>query len=226
MHGAERESVILRDPVWRRVRSVLIIGGLVAFVLLGVAAWTQHARADRQQGAINRLSTGLDGVRSQVQQLGATPVAPPAASIVSKSAPPTTPAVDEPSYDEVYAAVREYLTEHPPAAGATPTTAEIRGIVAAYFKSNPAPSGAPGSPGAQGIAGPTGPQGPGPTDEQIADAVAAYLAAHPAPSGPAGPSGSPGPACSSGYTPTDTTINSTPAEVCMSGAATTSPSNS
>lgn len=224
---ADRESIILRDSVWHRVRGVLVVGGIIAVAFLIVVAYTEHDRADRQQAAISRLSIGLDTMRSQVRSLGGTPAAPPAASIVSHSAAATTATITaEPSYEQVYDAVRAYLTEHPPAAGKTPTTSEIKGIVEAYFKSNPAPSGSPGATGSPGPTGVAGPQGPGPTDEQIADAVAAYMAQHPAPSGPAGPSGSPGPACSTGYTPTDTTVDGTPAEVCMSPGATASSSDS
>lgn len=141
---------------------------------------TTETRAAGQQTAIDRLATGLDSARTQLQQHGLTPSVPPPSEILRGLPGPAGPAGAQgpgPSDVQVQTAVDAYLAIHPPAAGANATDVQIITAVTTYLRAYPPPPGPPG---------------PGPTDTQIAGAVAVYVSAHPPPAGPQGPQGNQG----------------------------------
>lgn len=136
------------------------------------------SRAVGQQQAIDKLASGLDAARTQLQQHGLTPSVPPPSDLLRGLPGPAGPAGVQgpgPTDVQVQTAVDAYLAIHPPAGGTNATDAQIITAVTAYLRANPPPPGPPG---------------PGPTDTQIAGAVAVYVSAHPP---PAGPQGNPGP---------------------------------
>lgn len=183
-----------RDHGWQRLKLVGGLAVVVVFVfvlvLMGRLSTQLHkqsasddARASSQQTAIDRLASGIDSARTQLQQHGLTPSVPPPAEILRGVPGPAGPAGLQgpgPSDVQVQSAVDAYLAVHPPASGAGASDSQVIVAVTAYLHANPPPPGPPG---------------PGPTDTQISDAVAVYMAAHPP---PAGPQGSPGPQGSQG----------------------------
>ncbi len=171
----------------------------------------QAAQGDAQQAKEQTIS-----ISTMVQQacasgqLAATDPLCTAAAVAKatvNSPGPVGPEGPAPTAEELSAAVANYLTVHPPAAGRPPTTAEITSAVAGYLAANPPSPGRPptaaeinnavqtyfaANPVRNGV---DGAPGPAPTDAQIAQAVSDYLDAHPA---PAGPQGAPGTAGSNG----------------------------
>lgn len=197
---------------WKDIGAVIaaLLVGLLIFLVL----WWKHdgdTRDHQRQQQINGLSRSNDALRKQVQQLGAKPVAPPAAKVKENpTAPIPTPTPSAtavgPSQDQVDAAVADYFKAHPPG----PTPAEIAAAAVNYLQQHPPPAGPEGKPGAppsadqmftavasfcgqdsnpcRGVKGDKGDPGPGPTADQMAQAVHDYVAANPLPMCPDGTS--------------------------------------
>jgi hypothetical protein len=168
--------------VTRRVPPVVwALVPIAALTVLGVMGATivgLHNDLRTQQGAVQQLADDSRNLRTQVQDKGDTPVAPPPEVRLNAETPPTTAAP---------------LTE-----------TQARDLIADYFKDNDAVTpadvtqavtaycalrgcvGSPGQPGSAGSAGAAGPQGPvGPPGPQGATGSQG-------PAGPTGPQGAPG----------------------------------
>ncbi|WP_152626488.1 collagen-like protein [Streptacidiphilus carbonis] len=110
-----------------------------------------------QSTAITQLSTALDKTRTQLQQHGVTPSAPPATTIV-KNVPGATGAAGQSVVGPQGPAGKD---------GVSPDPQAIAALVATMIHPSPGPSGPPGKdstvPGPQGVPGPAstvaGPQG-------------------------------------------------------------------
>ena len=154
------------------VWAVLPVAVLVALGVMGATIADLRTELRGQRNSLALLTADSKNLRTQVQDTGETPVAPPPEVRLGATSPVTTPS--PPSEDQVEDAVRKFLEDDPAV-----TPADVSQAVVAYCALRTC-VGSPGQPGASGAEGPTGPQGP--QGSQGATG----------PQGPAGPQGQPG----------------------------------
>lgn len=150
--------------LWQRIRRtrwkdvVVPASGVVVALLVSWVLWFwPHDRAQ-----MDALSRSNDALRHQVEQLGATPVAPPASEVKANpsTAPTSVPTEGSgPTDEQVREAVAAYFQLHPVVDTTPPDPATVQAFVDAYLKTHPAPAGASGSPGVQGSPGTNGKDG-------------------------------------------------------------------
>lgn len=159
----------------------------IAIVVVGAfaaATYTNVRRDTRQEGVIQQLSDDVRKLRTQVQDKGETPVAPPPEVRLAVNTPPTSAA--PPSVDQVRDMVEDYMRDR-----GSVTDAEINAAVKAFCALRDC-TGLPGAPGAAGAAGAAGPAGPqGPMGPQGAPGGQGQQGP-PGPTGPQGPQGDTG----------------------------------
>jgi hypothetical protein len=196
--------------VTRRVPpAVWAIFPIAAITVLGIMGATivgLHNDLRTQQGAVQQLADDSRNLRTQVQDKGDTPVAPPPEVRLNAETPPTTAAPL--TEDQARELIEDYFKDKESA-----TPADVTQAVVAYCALRGC-VGQPGQPGAAGSAGAAGPQGPaglpgpqgatgsqgppGPTGPQGAPGVNGSDGAQgepgaQGPPGPAGPQGAQGP---------------------------------
>lgn len=181
---------------------------LAALAVLGLLAGTivdlRHDLAN-QRATSGQLAADVKKLRTQVQDVGGEPAAPPPEVRLGATTPVTTPA--PPTGDQVRAAVEDYNKDKPAV-----SEADIAQQVVAFCAVRGC-SGQPGAAGAAGAAGPAGPQGstgaqgpPGQPGLQGPQGPAGVNGAEgpqgepgaQGPVGPPGPQGEPGPAGAQG----------------------------
>lgn len=167
---------IAAEEVDRRFRRRFIWQVVVASVVLlglGVLAYRSYYPAD---DPIDQLSVAVDELRTQVRELGATPVAPPAEDITGDETQLVPlPGPEGPAGDRGPAG--------PPGAACQPRNPNCVGP--------PGPMGPRGEQGLEGVGGEPGTAGePGATGEPGPAGPAGATG----PEGPAGPAGATGPA--------------------------------
>lgn len=184
---------------------VVVLGVVVALGLIGATIVDLRAELQKTKGALQQVSDDSRNLRTQVQGTGQTPVAPPPEVRLAASTPPTT--ASPPSEAQVRDAVTDYLDDHPPADGKTPSAADVQQAIIAYcaLRGCVGAIGQPGAAGSAGAAGPPGPQGAtgaqGPAGSQGPQGVPGPSGAdgsqgpqgEPGAQGPPGPAGPPGP---------------------------------
>jgi hypothetical protein len=188
-------------------RHRVIIAVLAILIVTLGFGWTaaesvrQGDQIEHQGAQIDALAGALAAEQEAAEDRGESPVAPAPEELIedpNAEAPEAVGPTDEQVLDAVEdyfrqhpvedgedaspamiaAAVINYLTEHPPAAGEPgppPSDDQVSNAVATYLAANPPPAGAPGADGADGEDGHT------PTSEEIQAELAAYLQAHPLP---------------------------------------------
>lgn len=167
-----------------------IVVSLAAILLAALALVWTFVQNDRQGAQIEALYAALGDEQSNAEAQGVEPVAPDPEDLLddpeeySPQPGPSGPPGPGPSDTQVYAAVADYLADHPVTADG-PSSAQIAAAVGEYLRDYP----------------------PGPTPEQVSAAVVAYLTDHPpadgedGADGPAGPTGPPGPQGETGPPP-------------------------
>lgn len=172
---------------------LLLVVGFAVFALR--AATDAQRRAEATQSAdavaIQKLSTGLDQTRAQLQQHGVVPKAPPATTIVQG-----VPG----------AAGQSVVGPAGPAGqnGVSPDPQAIANLVLSMIHPVPGPKGDPGAPGVQGVQGVPGQDStvPGPAGANGQNGTNGSDSTVPGPKGDPGATGATGPA-PSGWTFTD-----------------------
>lgn len=175
-------------PAQRRRRpESLLWAVVVALFLLGCAYIVDRqlalqASLNAQQTATTKLGAALDTTRTQLQQHGVTPKAPPATTIV-QGVPGATGAAGQSIVGPQGPAGKD---------GVSPDPQAIAALVATMVHPSPGPTGPPGPVGARGAPG---------ADSTVPGPAGATGAAGPAGSpGPAGPQGGGGPSGPAGAT--------------------------
>lgn len=147
--------------LWARAHRRSLVLGLVLILLCAVAVWVVP-KVITLSDQVDGLSRALDKQRQQVQQLGASPVAPPASKVKQNPATPIpnpTAAGSGPTDEQVRAAVAAYFSAHPVVDDSPPDPATVQRYVDAWLAAHPAPSGPAGTPGATGSPGTNGQDG-------------------------------------------------------------------
>lgn len=132
----------------------LLLGcGIVLWALFSMHSALQSERAAQQsqQQAIGRLSSALDTTRSQLQQHGVQPSAPPATALVGATGAQGAQGPAGPAGRDA----------------PTPDITAIARLAAGMVTPSPGPAGPSGAPG-QSIVGPQGPQGKPGADSTVA----------------------------------------------------------
>lgn len=186
-----------RRPRWES----LLWAAVVAVFLLGCAYIVERqlafqASLSAQQTATAKLATALDQTRSQLQQHGVTPSAPPATTIV-KSVPGATGPAGQSIVGPQGPAGKD---------GVSPDPSTIAALAAAMIHPSAGPSGAPGPVGARGLPGADSTV-PGPAGATGAPGAAGQNGS-PGPAGPKGDQGSVGPSGPAGPAPSGWTFTS------------------
>lgn len=180
----------------RRLLGIVIAVALASIISIAATVTLVNRQADSTDRA-NSAVAALQQACDQVARLGGRCATQPADLVKGDTGDsgPAGPAGPTPSNEDIYRAVQDYFTNHPPAAGRAPTAAEIAIAVINYLTANPVVGERGPGPTADQVAsavkeyltanppaaGPKGDDGPGPTADQVAAAVQAYMTAHPLP---------------------------------------------
>ena len=174
--------------------AVLLVAGVGTIVNVNLAG-----DRDALAKTVERLSGDVTNLRTQLEEEGEVPVAPPPeirTEAADAEQPPTPP-----SEDQVRAAVEDYFDDQPAVTPAEITQAVVGYCALRGCAGSPGQPGPPGPVGAAGIPGPEGPAGPqgppgelgpqGPPGDQGPEGEPGPPGAE-GPPGPPGPEGSPG----------------------------------
>ena len=197
--GARREAQLdFWHHYWpRRVVPMIFVFTLVFSILAGVGVYVLYHHQVATDAAVSTLRQQADEAKvsgdranAELEARGqaAVPIpqpgqAPDIEVIVSAATARVVASLPDsrPTAADLGAAVARYVAANP-IQPPGPTPLQIAGGLAAYFATNPPPSGesgAPGEPGQPGNQGERGQDGHTPTTEEIQTAFVGYLRDHP-----------------------------------------------